>query len=280
MYRSTDVNKGYESALTATYDFTKSKYNFSNITYWPDQTTAYNFRAVSGVTAADNEALHTNDANNDYIDATTHVNTYTNNGGDLCIGAPYNDDGTLASASTETSGNINLLFKHLKTAVDFRVKAKDNIDLTNATLTVHNVQTTGKYLLGDLSFTPTGSLQDVTLPICSKEPSPSDAFGDVTFFMFTLPQALNTEGSKVSITITTANGSKYNLDISDLISTRPAAGGGYEDVHVNSWISGMEYGMIINLYKTGINNVTATMTDWENGGTANPNIHLLPWGKK
>jgi hypothetical protein len=276
LYRSTEVAKNYGDASTATYNSTTKSFTYSPTLYWPDQTTSYYFRAVKGMMT--DESLVNNDGEDTYIAAKAYIVTPAKiqaNGswyGDLCIGAAYNSDMTLAGSTTATNGAIDLAFKHMKTMVSFEINTSstdaDNVsnnDLQNSTLTLHNVIQTGKFMFGDLSLTDAGAKGDLDLPSYYY-----DKDRQCVFLAFMLPQNLNEVGNKVTLTLTLKNGNKYNVDISNLTGLSPNKG---QSLAIDQWTSNEQINYKITLKRTGAN-VTATLLNWDDAGTSTPTVHL------
>ena len=238
--------------------------------YWPDNKTFYHFRTVMPV----NHTVTVNTTTGDYI-SLTGAEGYT----DVCWGAPFNYttgkltyhpttygfDGNashqISKAIGPTIDPINMLMFHMMSDVTIKLTTTedaDAVELANANLSFSNIYPTGTVLMGNGLVTPTGT--------------PTTAGGTVSLVSSTyqlnygfVPQSL----TSVVLTITTTDDNQYIVNMNDLAATvgdiiitnlyTSAGSGKYK---INYWYPNFNYTYTFKLKKTGIETMSATLTNW------------------
>ncbi len=251
--------------------------------FWDDNKNYYHFRTVSPNTVTLN--AKTNDTAGDYITLTADQ-SYT----DVCWGAPFcrttdklyydpttngfalkkeSADHQISKAIGPTTGTISMQMFHMMSDVTIvlTTPTKENstdladnaVTLSGATVSLTNIYPTGTVLMGTGLVTPTGELNTVNGTVDNTNHKWTYGF---------VPQALDTSGSEVVLTIT-ANNNKYIVNMKDMVATTvsknviadPYTGNGNK---ITRWYPNYKYTYTFKLTKTGIKDITATLTNWEN----------------
>ena len=280
----------------ATYDI--NQWKVSNW-YWPDNTSFYHFRAVGdrSSTSPVPPTPQTDATYGDYF-ALTAGESYK----DYTWGAPFLDDqdnevagsfkwtystqnGFDGTASNQhqiyhgigpTNSVIKILMFHMMSDVTIKIKTttgKDKVTLvdgTNKTTAVlKNLHTSGKVLMGNGLVQTTGSAVDVTVNLEVSDVLSWNNYG-------VIPQDL----SNVVLEITTPDKNLYKVVMKDVISTSYTNSNNsniqnpYSAGKINYWYPGFKYEYTFTLSKKKIENITATILDWETVTAGDDNVQI------
>ena len=260
--------------------------------YWPDNKTFYHFRTVMPV----NHTVNQDASNGDYLSLTGHIynaapeNSYT----DVCWGAPFSANADnltiplngeklyysttsgfdnigiphqISKAIGPTTSAINMLMFHMMSDVTINLTTttgSDAVSLDNAKIELSNIYSNGKVLMGNglvQTIEPSATVSnqtDDTPTYCA----PNWRYGFV-------PQSLE----DVVLTITTADNNRYIVDMKDVKFTASSFNNNlianpYTEVEgkckIDRWYPNFKYTYTFQLKKTGIENISATINDWEN----------------
>lgn len=197
-------------SLATTSELTSEGWTFSPIIYWPNGMDSYYFRALSGNT----EALKVKQ-NEDVLWGTT---------------AQHNDIKAGAAIKPRT-GNVPLIFEHAMTKIRFVLETATSgnavVDLTDATIAVDTIYTSGIINLEDGSITTATATTNVAIP--SLDPK-TDAI--------VIPQTIN---DKAVVIITLKDGTKYKLQLNQCKDASQKA--------ITEWERGKRYVYTIHLEK-------------------------------
>lgn len=295
-------DKGYttDGKATAAYDSVKGKWTVTRW-YWPDNTTYYHFRALGNTTHTSPESLPAPVADvsdgPDYFNL-THGESYE----DYIWGAPFLDDADNETAGSfqwsysltkgfdgtdaedgktpqrhqiyhgigPTNSVIKILMFHVMSDVTFTVKTttgenkvtlKDGDNHTKIRL--ENLYTSGKVLMGNGLVTTTGATVDYPF---SNAPV-ADCGGYSWKGYGAVPQSLD----DVVLVITTPDNNEYKVAMKDMLATavstyniaNPYAKNSSGKYMIDRWYPGFKYSYSFTLTKKGIENITATVIDWE-----------------
>lgn len=277
----------------ATYDI--NQWKVSNW-YWPNNTAFYHFRAVGdrSSTSPVPPTPQTDATYGDYF-ALTAGESYT----DYTWGAPFLDDqdnevagsfkwtystqnGFDGTASNQhqiyhgigpTNSVIKILMFHMMSDVTIHIKTtsgEDQVTLddgTNKTTAVlTNLYTSGKVLMGNGLVQTTGSFGDVTVNLSGTGVLSWNNYGAI-------PQDL----SNVVLVITTPDKNLYKVAMKDVIGTSYTNNNiknPYSDGKINYWYPGFKYEYTFTLSKKKIENITATILDWEKVTAGDDNVQI------
>lgn len=284
------------TAYSAVADFQKVEESSSTYTtseYYNNNKTAYHFRSTNAATALDEGAK---------------TFTMTSGNTDYHWGAPMKEgltsdklpysltDGYLSSiekgiVAASTATNINLTEVHMTsqvvvklTSIPSQVDKSDaaKVTLAGATVKFTKLSKTGTVDMGSGLITPaTGEgISDLDAITVAKE-------GETDVYSCTLnvvPQVLTRgtgDDGYVGITIHTTDNNEYYIvkRLSEIIATsvgseitnmQEAGAGKY----ITRWYPGHKYIYTFNITKTKIQNVTATIVDWNDVIGANTDLDL------
>ena len=287
-------NTGYTlsgNKAEATYDV--NQWTISNW-YWPNNTAFYHFRAVGdGSSTSPVLPTPTADAAGDYFELTA-AESYK----DYTWGAPFLDDqddevaGSFKwSYSTQngfdgtgsshqiyhgigpTNSVIKILMFHMMSDVTIHIRTtsgEDKVTLddgTNKTTAVlTNLFTSGKVLMGNGLVQTTGSFGEVTVNLSGTDVLSWNNYGAI-------PQDL----SSVELVITTPDNNLYKVAMKDVIRTSYTNNNienPYSDGKINYWYPGFKYEYTFTLSKKKIENITATILDWEKVTAGDDNVQI------
>lgn len=295
-------DKGYttDGMATAAYDNVKGKWAVTGW-YWPDNTTYYHFRALGNMTYTASDSLLVPVADvpygPDYF-SLSDGESYE----DYIWGAPFLDDADNETAGSfqwsysltkgfdgtdaedgktpqkhqiyhgigPTNSVIKILMFHVMSDVTFTVKTtagenkvtlKDDDNHTKIRL--EKLYTSGKVLMGNGLVTPTGgptAKDDFSNPVENGGSYSWNGYGAV-------PQGLE----NVVLVITTPDKNEYRVAMKDVLATtvstynikNPYALNGSGKYMIDRWYPGFKYKYSFTLTKKGIENITATVVDWE-----------------
>ena len=178
-----------------------------------------------------------------------------------------------------TNQPIHIVMFHMISKVIFNVQtvpgdgavSLGDGSVNNCTkLTLKNIHTTGKVLMGNGCVSATESRSNYLL---TNHPAPTDS--KITWPDFgAIPQDLNEENNEVVLVITTPDENIYQVKLADIwtesskISTtnlaNPYKKHATEDKYqVDYWYPHYEYTYTFTLSKKGIDNIQVTILDWE-----------------
>ena len=203
-------NEAYTEATTYTYDATNKEWSTTKPIYWPNGKDQYFFRALSGNTK-DLEVKQ----NEDVLWGTT---------------AQHNDIKAGAAIKPRT-GNVPLIFEHAMTKIQFVLETATSgnavVDLTDATIAVDTIYTSGIINLEDGSITTATDTKNDAIPSLDPE---KDAI--------VIPQTIN---DKAVVIITLKDGTKYKLQLNQCKDASQKA--------ITEWERGKRYVYTIHLEK-------------------------------
>lgn len=294
-YEGYKWSTGYLTDGKATASYSGSQWTISNW-YWPNNTAFYHFRAVGdqSSTFPMPPTPQTDATGGDYF-ALTAGAPYS----DYTWGAPFLDDqvdevagsfqwtystqnGFDGTASNQhqiyhgigpTNSVIKILMFHMMSDVTIHIKTtsgEDQVTLddgTNKTTAVlTNLYTSGKVLMGNGLVQTTGSFGDVTVNLSGTGVLSWNNYGAI-------PQDL----SNVVLVITTPDKNLYKVVMKDVISTsymNSNIQNPYSADKINYWYPGFKYEYTFTLSKKKIENITATILDWEKVTAGDDNVQI------
>ena len=253
-------NSGY-SADQATLIETESNSNVWKATNWyfNSNQSYYHFRSTSKSNDEANFIKSEGDDDNkkDYF----KIKAGTENTCDLHWGAPLKSDASLKydiskgyedninTAIGSTDSKIDIIEFHMTSNVIVKLSTTtgdDKVTLDGATVKILNSQQSGKVYMGNGLVEPTGSTSDLTLKSGDNN----------TYSAFCIPQALDGT-DKVKLEITTTDKNVYTVVLSDINVS------GSTTEKINRWLPNHKYTYSLTLSKTGINQLTCTLLNWE-----------------
>ena len=290
---------GYLTDGKATASYSGSQWTISNW-YWPNNTAFYHFRAVGdqSTTSPTPPTPQTDATGGDYFVLTAAESPYK----DYTWGAPFLDqqedespgsfkwsygtqngfDGTASDQHQiyhgigPTNSVIKILMFHMMSDVTIHIRTtsgEDKVTLddgTNKTTAVlKNLYTTGKVLMGNGLVQTTGSFGEVPVNLLGTEVLSWNNYGAI-------PQDL----SNVVLVITTPDKNLYKVVMKDVISTSYTNSNNsniqnpYSDGKINYWYPGFKYEYTFTLSKKKIENITATILDWETVTAGDDNVQI------
>ena len=293
-YEGYNWSTGYLTDGKATASYSGSQWTISNW-YWPNNTAFYHFRAVGDQSSTSPvPPTLTDDAGGDYF-VLTAGESYK----DYTWGAPFLDDlddevagsfqwtystqnGFDGTASNQhqiyhgigpTNSVIKILMFHMMSDVTIHIRTtsgEDKVTLddgTNKTTAVlTKLYTSGKVLIGNGLVQTTGSFGDVTVNLSGTDVLSWNNYGAI-------PQDL----SNVVLEITTPDKNLYKVVMKDVISTSYTNNNiknPYSDGKINYWYPGFKYEYTFTLSKKKIENITATILDWETVTAGDDNVQI------
>ena len=290
---------GYLTDGKATASYSGSQWTISNW-YWPNNTAFYHFRAVGdgSSTSPEPPTPQTDATYGDYFALTAAESPYK----DYTWGAPFLDqqedespgsfkwsygtqngfDGTASDQHQiyhgigPTNSVIKILMFHMMSDVTIHIRTtsgEDKVTLddgTNKTTAVlKNLYTTGKVLMGNGLVQTTGSFGEVTVNLSGTDVLSWNNYGAI-------PQDL----SNVVLEITTPDKNLYKVVMKDVISTSYTNSNNsniqnpYSAGKINYWYPGFKYEYTFTLSKKKIENITATILDWETVTAGDDNVQI------
>lgn len=264
-------NSGY-SADKATLKETESNSNVWKATNWyfDSNQSYYHFRSTSKSNDEANFIKSEGDDDNkkDYF----KIKAGTENTCDLHWGAPLKSDASLKydiskgyedninTAIGSTDSKIDIIEFHMTSNVIVNLSTTsgdDKVTLDRATVKILNSQQSGKVYMGNGLVEPTGNASDLSL--LSGENN--------TYSAFCIPQALDGR-DKVKLEITTTDNNVYTVVLSDINVS------GSTTEKINRWLPNHKYTYSLTLSKTGINQLTCTLLNWEDVTGSNQNVTI------
>ena len=296
-YLGYNWSTGYLTDGKATASYSGSQWTISNW-YWPDNTSFYHFRAVGdGSTTSPVPPTpptpQTDATGGDYF-ALTAGAPYS----DYTWGAPFLDDqdnevagsfkwtystqhGFDGSGSPHqiyhgigpTNSVIKILMFHMMSDVTIKIKTTDRddhvklVDGTNMTTAVlTKLYTSGKVLMGNGLVQTNGTPVNVDVNLSGTDVLSWNNYGAI-------PQDL----SSVELVITTPDKNLYKVAMKDVIRTSYTNNNienPYSDGKINYWYPGFKYEYTFTLSKKKIENITATILDWEKVTAGDDNVQI------
>lgn len=274
-----DNDKGYSNSEYK--DLSAVTTQQSTDWYWPSNNTYYHFRTIAP-------------QNNLTKDGTTEANYLTMTGGavastsDYAWGAPLEEkhsgdnhaipydmtkgyEGYLFHAIGPTDNNIHITQFHMMSDLEINLSttandSPDHVDLTSATVTLKKYYNTGNLMVGTGLISGRGALTN------NQNLTPETAGSKYSWRV--IPQNLSrtgTDAGTVGLCITTADGNIY--DIPDL-STLKVTINSQADQTIPTWLPGKKYVYNLTLKKTKIENITATIVQWETITAGDDNVQI------
>ena len=262
-------NSGY-SKDKATLKETESNSNVWKATNWyfDSNQSYYHFRSTSKSNAEENFIKsEVEDNKKDYFE----IKAGTDNSCDLHWGAPLKSDASLSydiskgyedninAAIGSTDSKIDIIEFHMTSNVIVNLSTTtgdDKVTLDRATVKILNSQQSGKVYMGNGLVEPTETASDLIL---SGENNKYSAF--------CIPQALDGT-DKVKLEITTTDNNVYTVVLSDINVS------GSTTEKINRWLPNHKYTYSLTLSKTGINQLTCTLLNWEDVTGSNQNVTI------
>ena len=251
-------NSGY-SKDKATLVETESNPNVWKATNWyfNSNQSYYHFRSTS--TSTDEHFIKSEGEDNkkDYFEIKAGIE----NTCDLHWGAPLKSDASLKydiskgyedninTAIGSTDSKIDIIEFHMTSNVIVNLSTTtgdDKVTLDGATVKILNSQQSGKVYMGNGLVEPTGTTSDLTL----------QSGDNNTYSAFCIPQALDGT-DKVKLEITTTDKNVYTVVLSDINVS------GSDTEKIKRWLPNHKYTYSLKLSKTGINQLTCTLLNWE-----------------
>ena len=252
-------NSGY-SKDKATLEETGSNSNVWKATNWyfNSNQSYYHFRSTSKSNAEENFIKSEGEDNKkDYFEIKAGIE----NTCDLHWGAPLKSDASLKydiskgyedninTAIGSTDSKIDIIEFHMTSNVIVNLSTTtgdDKVTLDGATVKILNSQQSGKVYMGNGLVEPTGTTSDLTL----------QSGDNNTYSAFCIPQALDGT-DKVKLEITTTDKNVYTVVLSDINVS------GSDTEKIKRWLPNHKYTYSLKLSKTGINQLTCTLLNWE-----------------
>ena len=250
-------NSGY-SKDKAILEKTESNSNVWKATNWyfNSNQSYYHFRSTS--TSTDEHFIKSEGEDNkkDYFEIKAGIE----NTCDLHWGAPLKSDASLKydiskgyedninTAIGSTDSKIDIIEFHMTSNVIVELSTTtgdDKVTLDGATVKILNSQQSGKVYMGNGLVEPTETASDLIL---SGENNKYSAF--------CIPQALDGT-DKVKLEITTTDKNVYTVVLSDINVS------GSTTEKIKRWLPNHKYTYSLTLSKTGINQLTCTLLNWE-----------------
>ena len=289
---------GYLTDGKATASYSGSQWTISNW-YWPDNTSFYHFRAVgdqsstspmpptlqTDATGVDNFVLTAGESYKDYTWGAPFLDDLVDEVAGSFKWTYSTQNGFDGTASNQhqiyhgigpTNSVIKILMFHMMSDVTIKIKTttgKDKVTLvdgTNKTTAVlKNLHTSGKVLIGNGLVQTTGSAVDVTVNLEVSDVLSWNNYG-------VIPQDL----SNVVLEITTPDKNLYKVVMKDVISTSYTNSNNsniqnpYSAGKINYWYPGFKYEYTFTLSKKKIENITATILDWETVTAGDDNVQI------
>lgn len=296
-YEGYNWSTGYLTDGKATASYSGSQWTISNW-YWPNNTAFYHFRAVgdrsstspvpptpqTDVTYGDYFALTAGESYKDYTWGAPFLDdqdnevagsfkwTYSTQNGFDGSGSPHQ----IYHGIGPTNSVIKILMFHMMSDVTIKIKTTTGedkvtlVDGTNKTTAVlKNLHTSGKVLIGNGLVQTTGSAVDVTVNLEVSDVLSWNNYGAI-------PQDL----SNVVLEITTPDKNLYKVVMKDVISTSYTNSNNsniqnpYSAGKINYWYPGFKYEYTFTLSKKKIENITATILDWETVTAGDDNVQI------
>ena len=286
---------GYLTDGKATASYSGSQWTISNW-YWPNNTAFYHFRAVgdqsstspmpptpqTDATGVDNFVLTAGESYKDYTWGAPFLDDLDDEVAGSFKWTYSTQNGFDGTASNQhqiyhgigpTNSVIKILMFHMMSDVTIHIKTtsgEDQVTLddgTNKTTAVlTNLYTSGKVLMGNGLVQTTGSFGDVTVNLSGTGVLSWNNYGAI-------PQDL----SNVVLVITTPDKNLYKVAMKDVIGTSYTNNNiknPYSDGKINYWYPGFKYEYTFTLSKKKIENITATILDWEKVTAGDDNVQI------
>lgn len=238
-----------DATQSYTYNSTAATWSASNPIYWKDGMTRYQFRALSPATLKPSgNNLTVNSGTTDYLFATTPAFTW---------GSEQIEAG---GAVPPRTGAVNLTFKHILAKITVNFNSASTVDVSNATVTLRHAKTSGTL---DML---TGALSDYGTSAFTSTSS------KYTCTFLTIPQGLGGSTTETTDDVyfeITAAGNSYYVYLKDILDIDKNS----QQTTIQNWEAGKHYIYTFTLNKKAIT-FSASVLDWEDGGTTSGNITL------
>jgi hypothetical protein len=252
-YKESTLPNYGTSPITFSYDASTSTWKQSELLYWKDGQTRYHYRALSPASmSVSNGQTAISTGTTDYLYGTTPT---------FAWGADSIYEGTAVPLST---GTVSLKFYHALARITIKFKkinaADGGVDASNVSVVLKNAKSSAMLDLADGKLTDATGGSDYSIAV-------KDYTGD---FM-AVPQNLGAFTSATNDDLyleITASGNTYTVYLKDIWDTETN-----KTTAIQNWDAGKHYIYTFSLYKKGAN-MTASLVEWEDGGTTSGNISL------
>lgn len=230
-WKESAATANYSLATTSTYDATEKVWSNTPAIYWPNGTDKFFFRALANNTGTD-----------------------VNQGEDVLWGTTAKHASLEAGvAIAPRTGNVPMAFEHAMSKIKFVLETATGdaaVDLTNATVSVSNLYTSGTISIEDGSITTA----------IAKEPLAISSLSENTDVVV-VPQTID---NNAIVTITLNDGTTYRLQLNLCKDSDNAV--------INEWKRGEHYTYTIHIEKEQVS-FRAMILDWEeNTGSGEANL--------
>jgi len=241
-------------ATTPKYNATSKKWENTPLIYWTSTTDKYFFRALAKKTDENTNTITNTDATTDVSQGVKDI-----------LWGTTPDDATNGYAKGQSisprSGDVPISFEHALSRVTFKLvttgSSEDNplnpayVNLTNATIAVSNLYTTGTIQLDNGTITTTSK----TVDAISKQSYPITN-------LHTIPQTI---GDDAIVTITLSDNTVYKLQLNQCVVTGTTT-------PITVWEAGKHYEYTITVEKDKVQ-FRALIKQWEEKeGSGNANL--------
>lgn len=195
-----------------------------------------------------------------------------------------------------TKERINLTLFHMMSGVKFTVKTSDNdnekVELchttpavgetpasySHATLELVGYKSTGTVNIGNGLVSATGTASTETTPVpVACQTTDTGANIDQMYFLSAIPQDL----TGIKVVITTPDNNKYEALLKDILATvtdvnmaNPYTLDNGTKYKIDSWYPNYKYEYTFTLKKKGIDNITATVVNWDTVHADNQDVTI------
>ena len=303
-YTSYTWAKGYEKAYLQKSGSAYAAYEddeFITPWYWPNNRTFYHFRTLKPQTTTGTWEVTLDGTNN--VEYVTLTGAAAGSYRDVCWGAPFNSlgsgqkltyslttgfDNTTGTSPNEThqiskaigptTATINMNTFHMMSDVTFILTTPSSpeaadyssrVDLSNAKmeLVVHN---TGRVLMGNGLVETTGSTTTIINQI-----NDTPTYTGTPWHYGFVPQSLD----GVVLIITTSDNNQYKVTLKDIAAssvsgTNSIINNPYTNDIIDRWYPSFKYTYTFHLTKTGIQSITATLSNWEGVTATSQNVQI------
>lgn len=280
---------------------------FTTPWYWPNNRTFYHFRTLKPQTTntwkVETGGISPNTFEYVTLEGGLFNDTPENSYRDVCWGAPFNSlgsgqkltyslttgfDNTTGTSPNEThqiskaigptTATINMNTFHMMSDVTFILTTPSSpeaadyssrVDLSNAKmeLVVHN---TGRVLMGNGLVETTGSTTTIINQI-----NDTPTYTGTPWHYGFVPQSLD----GVVLIITTSDNNQYKVTLKDIAAssvggTNSIINNPYTNDIIDRWYPSFKYTYTFHLTKTGIQSITATLSDWEGVTATSQNVQI------
>ena len=244
--------------------------------YWPNQTDRYYFRALAQFNGKTGDVNNITNKGTDKATAIAVSQGYTA-ANDILWGTTAKHWGTSTTAPYDRgqaipprTGGVPIAFEHAMSKVTFQLETASatdpnaQVDLTNATIAVTNLYTSGTITIenGVITYTDDDMNSEIETLSSAAIPTHTAPISE----LITIPQTI-TNNAKVIITL--ADGTTYKLQLNKCVNSDSEEN---PKPFIGAWERGKHYTYTIHLEKEQIT-FRALIKDWE-GVTGSGNANL------